>query len=223
MEGAAALPEAAEVSSSPVLSSPVPAPPLIESCSVDRPPPAQPPKISNPAEGRQPPTLPMLQVPNRGSYDWTKDPVVSRQRSPWLKQWSPLNVPVPKTYTAPSLELALLVGATYSSDDPPPAFLRLGRHPPVFGTCFQPIVSPFDRCLSFAQPSSFEQLPHGRADEGGSCSLFRFRLPIREEERSPFPDLASSPSNVVSASRAFKEAASVDGRIKQGGALLFFR
>ncbi|KAK8947845.1 hypothetical protein KSP40_PGU015637 [Platanthera guangdongensis] len=87
MEGAAALPEAAELSSSPVLSSPVPTPPLIESCSVYPPPPAQPPQISNPAEARQPP---MLLVPNRGSYDWSKDPVVSQQRSPWLEQWSPL-------------------------------------------------------------------------------------------------------------------------------------
>lgn len=84
------LPEAVEVSSSPELSSPGPEPTLIESSSVRRPPLALSTEISNPVAGRQPPMLPMLQVPNRGSFGWTKDSVVSQQRSPWLEQWSPL-------------------------------------------------------------------------------------------------------------------------------------
>ncbi|XP_028553434.1 NAC domain-containing protein 22-like [Dendrobium catenatum] len=47
-------------------------------------------KPSEPAAGRQLPSLPELQVPSHGSFDWSQDPFINQLRSPWLEQWSPL-------------------------------------------------------------------------------------------------------------------------------------
>ncbi|XP_020599997.1 NAC domain-containing protein 35-like [Phalaenopsis equestris] len=47
-------------------------------------------KIPEPATGRQLPSLPELQVPSHGSFDWSQDPFINQLRSPWLEQWSPL-------------------------------------------------------------------------------------------------------------------------------------
>ncbi|KAG0460412.1 hypothetical protein HPP92_020709 [Vanilla planifolia] len=40
--------------------------------------------------GRQLPSLPAIQVPNRMGFDWMQDPFLNQLRSPWLEQWSPL-------------------------------------------------------------------------------------------------------------------------------------
>ncbi|PKA60108.1 NAC transcription factor NAM-B2 [Apostasia shenzhenica] len=39
---------------------------------------------------RQLPSLPAIQVPSHGNFDWIHDAFVTQLRSPWLDQWSPL-------------------------------------------------------------------------------------------------------------------------------------